>query len=133
MSCGEGSLGGVRDKYCIPFEEALLPKCGLFVSEKSIRGGSVLAKKIFSLINYQKQPQHLGRNRNLFRSMIFNAINPYGKSSNKEMGKKVGFHHNKDNFCSSFFILTTNLAKNRYFKNKKSLYSHFSGKTKSFT
>ena len=31
--------------------------------------------------------------------------------------------HNKDNFCSSFFILTTNLAKNGYFsENKKSLY-----------
>ena len=39
MSCGEGSLGGVRDEYCIPFEEALLPKFGLFESEKSIRGG----------------------------------------------------------------------------------------------
>ena len=50
-----------------------------------------------------------------------------------EIGKKVCFRHNKDNFCSSFFILTTNLAKNGYFsENKKSLYSHFSGKTKSF-
>ena len=31
---------------------------------------------------------------------------------NKEIGKKVHFHHNKDHFCSSFFILTTNFAKN---------------------
>ena len=51
-----------------------------------------------------------------------------------EIGKKVRFRHNKDNFCSSFFIVPTNLAKNGYFsENKKPLYSHFSGKTKSFT
>ena len=53
---------------------------------------------------------------------------------NKEIGKQVHFCHNKDHFCSSFFILTTNFAKNGYFsENKKPLYSHFSGKTKSFT
>ena len=53
---------------------------------------------------------------------------------NKEIGKKVHFGHNKDHFCSSIFILTINFPKNGYFsKNKKPLYSHFSGKTKSFT
>ena len=52
----------------------------------------------------------------------------------KEIGKKVHFHHNKDNFCSSFFILTTNFTKSGYFsENTKPLYSHFPGKTKSFT
>ena len=60
-------------------------------------------------------------------SILFSIVN-------KEMGKKVHFHHNKDHFCSCFFILTTNLAKNEYFsENKKPLYSHFSGETKSFT
>ena len=55
-------------------------------------------------------------------SILFSIVN-------KEIGKKVCFHHNKDNICSSFFILTTNLAKNGYFsENKKPLYSHFSGK-----
>ena len=43
---------------------------------------------------------------------------------NKEIGKKVHFCHNKDHFCSCFFILTTNLAKNGYFsENKKPLYT----------
>ena len=52
----------------------------------------------------------------------------------KEMGKKVCFHYNKEHGCICFFILTTNLAKNGYFcENKKHLYSHFSGKTRSFT
>ena len=60
-------------------------------------------------------------------SILFSIVN-------KEIGKKVHFCHNKDHFCNSFFILTTNLAKNWYFsENKKPLYSHFSGKTKSFT
>ena len=60
-------------------------------------------------------------------SILFSIVN-------EEIGKKVHFHHNKDNFCSSFVILTTNFAKNGYFsENKKPLYSHFSDETKSFT
>ena len=60
-------------------------------------------------------------------SILFSIVN-------KEMGKKVHFHHNKDHFCSSFFILTTNFAKSGYISEHTTpLYSHFSGKTKSFT
>ena len=52
---------------------------------------------------------------------------------NKETGKKVRFRH-KDHFCICIFILTTNLARNGYFsENTKHFFSHFSGKTKSFT
>ena len=41
----------------------------------------------------------------------------------KAIGKKVHFCHNKDQFCSCFFILTTNFAKNGYlYENKKLLY-----------
>ena len=53
---------------------------------------------------------------------------------NKEMGKKVHFHHNKDHCCSCFFILTTNFVKSGYFsEDKQPLYSHLFSKTKSFT
>ena len=48
-------------------------------------------------------------------SILFSIVN-------KEIGKKVHFCHNKDNFCSSFFILTTSFAKNGYFSENKNLF-----------
>ena len=55
-------------------------------------------------------------------SILFSIVN-------KKTGKKVHFCHNKDHFCSCFFILTTSFARSGYFsENTKPLYSHFSGK-----
>ena len=48
-------------------------------------------------------------------SILFSIVN-------KEIGKKVRFRHNKDNFCSSIFILTTNLAKMGTFIRTKNLF-----------
>ena len=71
-----------------PFVDCVSPSCDLCLD---LSWTHWTIPRIFSLISYQKWPQHLGRSVNLFRSMIFYTMSPYGKSSNRKFNGK-NFH-----------------------------------------